>query len=131
MNRVVDGTLESRDPQERDTERIELQRDAVVGAGLEGELGIRVLGEQRRERFVIGKRVIRVKYISLVNLIMDRLIVKELIQDELTPENLKKELADLLAKREDHSVDPAGRIARPCPRQARVGRRRQSNPTVL
>ncbi|MEP6746761.1 MAG: lipid-A-disaccharide synthase [Bacteroidota bacterium] len=46
--------------------------------------------------YQIGKRVIRVKYISLVNLIMDKLIVKELIQDELTPENLKKELADLL-----------------------------------
>jgi lipid-A-disaccharide synthase len=46
--------------------------------------------------YQIGKRVIRVKYISLVNLIMDKPIVKELIQDELTPENLKKELADLL-----------------------------------
>jgi lipid-A-disaccharide synthase len=46
--------------------------------------------------YQIGKRLIRVKYISLVNLIMDKPIVKELIQDALTPENLKKELADLL-----------------------------------
>ena len=46
--------------------------------------------------YQIGKRVIRVKYISLVNLIMDKLIVKELIQDELTPGNLQKELNDLL-----------------------------------
>jgi len=46
--------------------------------------------------YQIGKRLIRVKYISLVNLIMDKPIVKELIQDELTPEKLKKELADLL-----------------------------------
>ena len=35
------------------------------------------------------------KYISLVNLIMDREIVKELIQDEMNAENLRKEL-DLL-----------------------------------
>jgi lipid-A-disaccharide synthase len=46
--------------------------------------------------YQIGKRLIKVKYISLVNLIMDKPIVKELIQDELTTENLKKELADLL-----------------------------------
>jgi len=46
--------------------------------------------------YQIGKRLIRVKYISLVNLIMDKPIVTELIQDELTPEKLKKELADLL-----------------------------------
>ncbi len=46
--------------------------------------------------YQIGKRVIKVKYISLVNLIMDKPIVKELIQDELTPENLQKELNDLL-----------------------------------
>lgn len=46
--------------------------------------------------YQIGKRLIKVKYISLVNLIMDKLVVRELIQDELTPENLKKELADVL-----------------------------------
>ena len=46
--------------------------------------------------YQIGKRVIKVKYISLVNLIMDKLVVKELIQDALTPANLKKELNDLL-----------------------------------
>lgn len=44
----------------------------------------------------IAKRLIKVKYISLVNLIMDKPVVKELIQDELTPENLKKELDGLL-----------------------------------
>lgn len=46
--------------------------------------------------YQIAKRVIKVKYISLVNLIMDRLVVKELIQDELTPKNLKQELQQLL-----------------------------------
>jgi len=46
--------------------------------------------------YQIGKRLIKVKYISLVNLIMDKLVVKELIQDALTAENLQKELNDLL-----------------------------------
>jgi lipid-A-disaccharide synthase len=42
--------------------------------------------------FAIAKQVIKVKYISLVNLIADKLIVKELIQSELTTENLVCEL---------------------------------------
>ncbi|MEI9942885.1 MAG: hypothetical protein WDN26_01570 [Chitinophagaceae bacterium] len=46
--------------------------------------------------YQIAKRVIKVKYISLVNLIMDKLVVKELIQDKLTPENLQHELHELL-----------------------------------
>jgi lipid-A-disaccharide synthase len=46
--------------------------------------------------YQIAKRLIKVKYIGLVNLIMDREVVKELIQDELTVENLKKELTLLL-----------------------------------
>jgi lipid-A-disaccharide synthase len=46
--------------------------------------------------YQIARRLIRVKYISLVNLIMDKLVVKELIQDELTPQNLQRELEDLL-----------------------------------
>lgn len=46
--------------------------------------------------YQIAKRVIRVKYISLVNLIMDREIVKELIQDALNNENLEAELKMIL-----------------------------------
>lgn len=46
--------------------------------------------------YQIAKRLIRVKYISLVNLIMDRLIIKELIQDELTTDNLVSELNKIL-----------------------------------
>ncbi len=45
----------------------------------------------------IAKQLIKVKYISLVNLIMDNEIVKELIQDELNEKNLKAELDKLLA----------------------------------
>jgi lipid-A-disaccharide synthase len=46
--------------------------------------------------YQIAKRVIKVKYISMVNLIMDKPVVKELIQDELTVENLRRELNELL-----------------------------------
>ena len=46
--------------------------------------------------YAIGKRLVKIKFISLVNLIMDKLIVKELIQDELTTKNLVTELNDLL-----------------------------------
>ncbi len=42
--------------------------------------------------YEIAKRVIKIKYISLVNLIMDKPIVKELIQHDLTPDNLKKRI---------------------------------------
>ncbi len=46
--------------------------------------------------YQIGKRVVKVKYISLVNLIMDRPVLKELIQQDLTATNLKNELRLLL-----------------------------------
>ncbi len=46
--------------------------------------------------YQIGKRLVKVKYISLVNLIMDKLVVKELIQNDLTKENLTNELRQLL-----------------------------------
>lgn len=46
--------------------------------------------------YEIAKRIIKIKYISLVNLIMNKLVVKELIQHELTVENVKNELSQLL-----------------------------------
>jgi lipid-A-disaccharide synthase len=46
--------------------------------------------------YQIAKRLIKIKYIALVNLIMDKPVVKELIQNELTVENLKHELSELL-----------------------------------
>jgi|SRR5690554_4727106 len=46
--------------------------------------------------YEIAKRVIKLNYISLVNLIMNREVVKELIQRELNPRNLKKELSKIL-----------------------------------
>ncbi len=47
--------------------------------------------------FAIAKQLVKVKYISLVNLIMDKEIVKELIQNELNEVNLKIELDKLLS----------------------------------
>jgi lipid-A-disaccharide synthase len=46
--------------------------------------------------FWIAKHLVKIKYISLVNLIMDKLIVTELIQNKLTTENLVTELTNLL-----------------------------------
>lgn len=50
--------------------------------------------------YQIAKRLIKIKYICLVNLIMDKEVVKELIQDELTVDNLRKELDLLLFDKE-------------------------------
>ena len=44
----------------------------------------------------IAKAMIKVKYISLVNLVMDRAVVKELIQGDLNEDNLAAELELLL-----------------------------------
>jgi lipid-A-disaccharide synthase len=46
--------------------------------------------------YQIAKRLINIKYIALVNLIMDKPVVKELIQNDLTVENLRHELSELL-----------------------------------
>nr|WP_317235480.1 lipid-A-disaccharide synthase [Niabella ginsengisoli] len=46
--------------------------------------------------YQIAKRVISIKYISLVNLIMDKEVVKELIQNEMNVKNLTRELDQLL-----------------------------------
>lgn len=42
--------------------------------------------------YVIAKKLIKVKYISLVNLIADKEVVKELIQNQLNPQNLANAL---------------------------------------
>ncbi|WP_224491602.1 lipid-A-disaccharide synthase [Robertkochia flava] len=48
--------------------------------------------------YQIAKRIITLKFISLVNLIMDREVVTELIQDDFNEKRLKEEL--------DHILDP-------------------------
>jgi len=46
--------------------------------------------------YQIGKRLIDLKYISLVNLIMDKEVVKELIQNDFNENNLEQELHKIL-----------------------------------
>jgi lipid-A-disaccharide synthase len=46
--------------------------------------------------YQIAKRLIKIKYICLVNLIMNREVVKELIQNELTVQNITTELNEIL-----------------------------------
>ena len=46
--------------------------------------------------YQIAKRLIKLKYISLVNLIMNKEVVKELIQDKLTAQNITDELNEIL-----------------------------------
>jgi lipid-A-disaccharide synthase len=46
--------------------------------------------------YQIAKRIITLKYISLVNLIMDETVVTELIQNECNTQNVKQELAKIL-----------------------------------
>lgn len=46
--------------------------------------------------FQIAKLLVHVKYISLPNLILDKPIIKELVQKELTSENIGNELNELL-----------------------------------
>jgi lipid-A-disaccharide synthase len=50
--------------------------------------------------YEIAKRLIKIKFIGLVNLIMDKEVVKELIQNELNENNLKEELNALLQNEE-------------------------------
>ncbi len=46
--------------------------------------------------YAIGKRLVKIKYISLVNLILNKPVVKELIQHDFTEQNISKELNLLL-----------------------------------
>ncbi|MFN7280135.1 MAG: lipid-A-disaccharide synthase, partial [bacterium] len=58
--------------------------------------------------YQIARKLVRVPYISLVNLIMEREVVRELIQDEMNATNLAGELRSLLydpARRERLTVD--------------------------
>ncbi|NND14757.1 MAG: lipid-A-disaccharide synthase [Eudoraea sp.] len=47
--------------------------------------------------YQIAKRLITLEYISLVNLIMDKEVVKELIQKDLTSKNIQSELEKILS----------------------------------
>lgn len=50
--------------------------------------------------YQIAKRIITLSYISLVNLIMNKMVVTELIQNDFNEANLEKELQKILSGRE-------------------------------
>ncbi|WP_136465895.1 lipid-A-disaccharide synthase [Flagellimonas onchidii] len=54
--------------------------------------------------YQIAKRIITLDYISLVNLIMDKEVVKELIQNDLTSKNLKQELLKITEGKERERI---------------------------
>ncbi len=54
--------------------------------------------------YQIAKRLVKVNYISLVNLISEKEVVKELIQDELTVDNLTAELKVILTAKKRHDI---------------------------
>jgi len=47
----------------------------------------------------VARLIVKTRFISLVNLIMDKLIVKELIQDDCTPQTIDTELDKLLGNK--------------------------------
>lgn len=49
-----------------------------------------------RISYLIARRLVKVKFISLVNLVMDRQLVREMIQDDFNARDLKMELYRLL-----------------------------------
>ena len=49
--------------------------------------------------YFLGKLLVKVKFIALVNLICDKEVVKELIQDEFNTSNLVDELNRILNKK--------------------------------
>jgi lipid-A-disaccharide synthase len=53
--------------------------------------------------YLIAKRLVKIGFISLVNLIMNKEVVKELIQNQLTAENIKLELSRIILNKECRS----------------------------
>ena len=51
--------------------------------------------------YFLAKNLIKIKYLSLVNILMDKLVVKELIQNKLNENSLKMELDILLNDNEE------------------------------
>jgi lipid-A-disaccharide synthase len=60
----------------------------------------------------LGRRLIRVPYVSLVNLVAGREVVPEILQDEATPERIAREVLSLLkdGDRRDAMVKDLGRV---------------------
>jgi len=68
----------------------------------------------------IARMVVKIKFISLVNLIMDRAIVKELIQEDCNPQNIAAEL-DMLLNNKDYRGTMLNNYARLDERMGKPG----------
>ncbi len=55
--------------------------------------------------YILARALIGIKYLSLVNILLDKEVVKELIQAELNKENIKKELTNLFIRRDNFLSD--------------------------
>lgn len=55
--------------------------------------------------YILAKNLINIKYLSLVNILMDKLVVKELIQADFNKINIKKEVDILLNKQDSILTD--------------------------
>jgi lipid-A-disaccharide synthase len=55
--------------------------------------------------YIIARRLINIKYISLVNIILNKWVVPELIQTSLNKQNLNMELNIVFNKKEDIILD--------------------------
>lgn len=86
--------------------------DAVVAASGTVTLELALLGVPTVVTYRVSPRTYRlgrllvrgVKYFSLVNLIGDRMIIPELLQDEVTPERIVKELVPMLVDQENRKT---------------------------
>lgn len=58
--------------------------------------------------YAIGKRLVKIKFISLVNLILNRPLITELIQDEMNPRSLSKEFVAICTQGENRDRILAG-----------------------
>ncbi len=54
--------------------------------------------------YAIGKRLVKSKYISLVNLILDKACITELIQHDFNPERLRTEMKTLIQESDERSL---------------------------
>ena len=88
---------------DRECEHLETgSPDALLLACELAQLLAAALTGSRKKRtsflsYHIAKRLIRVPYISLPNLIADKAVVRELLQDDFSVENLREELQKILS----------------------------------
>lgn len=73
---------------------------ASLEAALIGTPQVVGYGSNSRISFEIAKRIVRVKYISLGNLIINRLAFREILQDDFTAENIVAEVRRLIEDRQ-------------------------------